>query len=771
MERVAVIGSGVMGAGIAAHLANAGMSVELLDIVPQGAADRDALARSAIARLRKAKPAPLMHADFAERIRPGNLEDHLGRVAEADWIVEVVLEDLNIKQNVFKQLEKVRKDGSIISSNTSTIPCAQLTKGMGKRFARDFMITHFFNPPRYLRLLEIVPSPTMEPERLAAFRDFADRRLGKGVVVCNDTPGFIGNRIGGYWMQCAINAAIEMGLTVEEADAVMGRPIGVPKTAVFGLLDLVGLDLVPHIAESMLATLPAEDDYRRVVTEAEANGIAATISGMIAAGYTGRKGKGGFYRLNRNDGRKVKEARSLKTGEYAPANRRVALESPKAAKQGLRTLVEYPDRGGEFAWKVLSQTLAYTASLLPEIAVAPANVDAAMRLGYGWKRGPFEMLDELGVEWFCERLAADGSAVPPLLAHGKPLYDGETQLLADGSYIAVPRDAGVLCVADLRRADKPLASNASASLWDAGDGIALLEFHSKMNAIDPLGLEMVAEAVEVVEGGDFVGLVVGNDGEHFSAGANIGLALFVANVGAWDEIGKMISGGQLAFMTLKHSSFPVVGAPSGLAIGGGCEVLLACDVIQAHSETYTGLVEVGVGLVPAWGGCKEMLRRWAAAGPHGPMAPVTKIFENVGTAKVATSAFEARDMQILRDGDGITMNRDRVLADAKTRCLEMVDGYEPPEMATHCLPGASGRTGLEMAVADLRRAGKATPHDEVVAGQLAIVLSGGNTDPTEELDDSDILDLEREAFMTLVRLPPTLARIEHMLTTGKPLRN
>ena len=351
MERAAVIGSGVMGAGIAAHLANAGVSVELLDIVPQGAADRDALARSAIARLRKAKPAPLMHADFAERIRPGNLEDHLGRVAEADWIVEVVLEDLNIKQNVFKQLEKVRKDGSIISSNTSTIPRAQLTKGMGKRFARDFMITHFFNPPRYLRLLEIVPSPTMEPERLAAFRDFADRRLGKGIVVCNDTPGFIGNRIGVYWMQCAINAAIEMGLTVEEADAVMGRPIGVPKTAVFGLLDLVGLDLVPHIAESMLATLPAEDDYRRVVAEAEANGIAASISGMIAAGYTGRKGKGGFYRLNRDGGRKVKEARSLKTGEYAPANRRVALESPKAAKQGLRTLVEYPDRGGKFAWK------------------------------------------------------------------------------------------------------------------------------------------------------------------------------------------------------------------------------------------------------------------------------------------------------------------------------------------------------------------------------------------------------------------------------------
>ena len=282
MERAAVIGSGVMGAGIAAHLANAGVSVELLDIVPQSAADRDALARSAIARLRKAKPAPLMHADFAERIRPGNLEDHLGRVAEADWIVEVVLEDLNIKQNVFKQLEKVRKDGSIISSNTSTIPRAQLTKGMGKRFARDFMITHFFNPPRYLRLLEIVPSPTMEPERLAAFRDFADRRLGKGVVVCNDTPGFIGNRIGVYWMQCAINAAIEMELTVEEADAVMGRPIGVPKTAVFGLLDLVGLDLVPHIAESMLATLPAEDDYRRVVAEAEANGIAATISGLAS---------------------------------------------------------------------------------------------------------------------------------------------------------------------------------------------------------------------------------------------------------------------------------------------------------------------------------------------------------------------------------------------------------------------------------------------------------------------------------------------------------
>ncbi len=771
MERTAVIGSGVMGAGIAAHLANAGVQVDLLDIVPEGAEDRDILARGAITRLHKAKPAPLMHADFAERIRPGNLEDHLERVAEVGWIVEAVIEDLKIKQKVFKKLEKIRKDGSFISSNTSTIPRAQLTKGMGQRFERDFLITHFFNPPRYLRLLEIVPSPVMELERLNAFRDFTDRRLGKGVVICNDTPGFIGNRIGVYWMQCAINAAIELGLTVEEADAVMGRPIGVPKTAVFGLLDLVGLDLVPHIAESMLATLPENDDYRRVVAEAEENGIATIIAGMIEADYTGRKGKGGFYRLNRDGGKKVKEARDLTTGEYAPVNRRVALESPKAAKQGLRALVEYPDKGGEYAWKVLSQTLAYTASLIPEIAGSISDVDKAMRLGYGWKRGPFEMLDTLGVEWFCERLTADGFAVPPLLAHGSPLYEHKTQLMVDGSYIAVPYAEGTLHVTDLRKAGEPLASNASASIWDAGDGIALLEFHSKMNSIDPLTLEMVAEAVELVEMGDFVGLVIGNDGEHFSAGANIGLALFVANVGAWEESDKMIRGGQLAFMTLKHSSFPVVGASSGLAIGGGCEVLLACDAIQAHAETYTGLVEVGVGLVPAWGGCKEMLRRWAEVGPHGPMAPVTRIFENVGTAKVATSAFEARDMQILRDGDGITMNRERVLADAKARCLEMVASYEPPEIATHRLAGPSGRAGLQMAVADLLRSGKATPHDGVVAGELAIVLTGGETDPTKELDDSDILDLEREAILKLMKTEPTLERIEHMLNTGKPLRN
>ena len=614
MERTAVIGSGVMGAGIAAHLANGGVQVDLLDIIPEGAEDRDVLARGAITRLHKVKPAPLMHTNFAERIRPGNLEDHLERVAEADWIIEAVVEDLKIKQKVFKKLEKVRKDGSIISSNTSTIPRAQLTKGMGQRFERDFLITHFFNPPRYLRLLEIVPSPVMELERLKAFRDFADRRLGKGVVICNDTPGFIGNRIGVYWMQCALNAAIELGLTIEEADAVMGRPIGVPKTAVFGLLDLVGLDLVPHIAESMLATLPENDDYRRVVAEAEENGIAAIIAGMIEANYTGRKGKGGFYRLNRDGGKKVKEARDLTTGKYAPVNRRVALESPKAAKQGLRTLVEYPDKGGEYAWKVLSQTLAYTASLIPEIAGSISDVDEAMRLGYGWKRGPFEMLDTLGVEWFCERLTADGLAVPPLLAHGSPLYEHKTQLMVDGGYIAVPRAEDTLHVTDLRKTGEPLASNTSASIWDAGDGIALLEFHSKMNSIDPLTLEMVAEAVELVEGGDFVGLVIGNDGEHFSAGANIGLALFVANVGAWEESDKMIRGGQLAFMTLKHSSFPVVGASSGLAIGGGCEVLLACDAIQAHAETYTGLVEVGVGLVPAWGGCKEMLCRWAEVG-------------------------------------------------------------------------------------------------------------------------------------------------------------
>ncbi len=772
IEKVAVLGAGVMGAGIAAQVANAGLSVLLLDIVPEGSADRNALARAALERMRRADPPALMQRRNAERIEIGNLADDLARVTEADWIVEAVVERLDVKRDLYRRLEALRRPGSVVSSNTSTIPLAALTEGLPERFARDFMITHFFNPPRFMRLLELVGGPLTRPEALAEVGEFCDRRLGKGVVRCKDTPGFIGNRIGIYWLQCAVIEAIRAGLAVEEADALLGRPVGIPKTGVFGLLDLVGLDLMPHVLASMDAALAPDDPFREYFE------TPAIIERMIRDGYTGRKGKGGFYRLRREGGTRVKEALDLASGEYRPAAK-ARLASLEAARSGgLRALVEHPDRGGRYARTVLARTLAYAASLVPEIADEPPAVDAAMRLGYNWKHGPFELIDRLGGTWLAEQLAAEGRAVPAFLerAAGRPCYrveGGRREYLAtSGEYRPLERPAGVLLLEDLRLAGKPLAGNASASLWDIGDGVLALEFHSKMNAIDPAILDLVAETIERLPRAHRA-LVLYNEGENFSVGANLGLVLFALNIAAWSEIEAMVRKGQETYKALKYAPFPVVGAPSGMALGGGCEVLLHCDAIEAHAESYLGLVEVGVGLIPAWGGCKEMLARWQSAprAPRGPMAPVGRVFEIVSTAQVGRSAAESRDLGFLRPGDGITMNRDRLLAAAKARALALAEGYQPPEPPEFRLPGASARAALALAVHNFRLAGKATEHDAVVAAALAEVLSGGATDVTEVLDEDRLLALEREAFVRLLHEPATVARIEHMLETGKPLRN
>jgi len=782
IEKVAVIGAGVMGSGIAAHVANAGLPVTLLDIVPKGTDNRNVIAETAVQKMLKpvkmGSPTPLMHHKNAKLISTGNIEDHLDKIEHADLIIEVVLEKLNIKQKVFKKIDKVRKKGSIVASNTSTIPRKQLVKGMPKTFAADFIITHFFNPPRYLRLLEIVAGKEVNKKKIEMVSKFCDSKLGKEVVICNDTPGFIGNRIGTYWTLIGMVEAVRMGLTVEEADAVMGRPIGAPKTGIFALGDVVGLDLIPHVTESMSSNLPEEDMYNIGVKKQKELGIEKILSSMIADGYTGRKGKGGFYRLNSESGKKIKEARNLKTGEYHKATRKVSLESVRAAKKGLRSLVEYNDKGGEYAWKVLSKTLTYAASLVPDITDTIVNVDLAMKNGFLWKKGPFEMLDDLGPSWFASRIAEDGIKVPKLLksvAKGN-FYEENKDILffgTDGKYHRVNRPRGYLTAADVKRGKEPIFRNPSASLWDMGDQIILAEFHSKMNSMDPLIMEALSEATDQCESGNYKGVVIGNDGSNFSAGANLGLSSFVTNVGAWEEAEKFVLGGQMAFMMLKHGDFPVVGASSGLAIGGGCEVLLACDAVQAHSESYIGLVEVGVGLVPAWGGCKEMITRWNndTKQPKGPMATIMKIFQNVGTAKVATSAQEAKELNFLKDSDEITMNRARVLYDAKEKCLEMIDNYEAPLPCEHHLPGPSGKAALDLAVNDLVKAGHATPHDVTVTKELSHILSGGNTDPTKTVSDDKILEMEREGIIKLMKTEGTMDRVEHMLTTGKPLRN
>ena len=782
IEKVTVIGAGLMGSGIAAQVANAGIPVNLLDIVPNDADNRNVISESAISKMLKpvklGSPSQLMHPDNADLITAGNLEDNLDLISDSDLIIEVVLEKLEIKHNVFKKIEQFRKKSSIVTSNTSTIPRNQLIEGMPSSFRQDFFIAHFFNPPRYLRLLELVAGEEVDNEKLETIIEFCDVKLGKEVVICNDTPGFIGNRIGMFWSLTAMVEAFKADLTVEEADAIMGRPIGAPKTGVFALGDVVGLDLIPHVTESLSRNLPDNDKYNLGVKEQSKLGIDLLLKEMVESGYTGRKGKGGFYRINSNNGNKVKESRNLKTGEYYTSTKS-SLESIRVAKKGLRALVEFNDKGGRYAWKVLSKTLSYAASLVPEITENIVNIDNAMKNGFLWKKGPFQMIDDLGPSWFVSRLIKEGIEVPDLLTKvgNKNFYDDNDDVNLyfniDGSYSKINNLEGHLSVKDIKRGQKPIFGNSSASLWNMGDEILLAEFHSKMNAIDPLIMEVLSEASSLCENGDFKGLVIGNDGSNFSAGANLGLFSFVANVGAWDEAEKFVFGGQMTFMMLKHGNFPVVGASSGLAIGGGCEVLLACDSIQAHSESYIGLVEVGVGLVPAWGGCKEMITRWNndPNQPKGPMASIVKIFQNIGTAKVATSAQEAKSLKFLNSNDGITMNRSRLLHDAKQKCLDLIKDYKAPLPNEHSLAGPSGKATLDLAVKDLEKAGHATSHDVTVTDYLAYILTGGDTDPTETVSDDKILEMEKEGIMALMKIEKTMDRIESMLTTGKPLRN
>jgi len=774
IHKAAVIGAGVMGSGIAAQIANAGVPVLLLDVPADNGGDRSALARNAIQRMLKTEPAPFMHKAAAKLVEPGNTEDDLGRLAEVDWIIEVVVEDLEIKRALYARIEAVRKDGSIVSSNTSTLPLSTLVEGQPERFARDFLITHFFNPPRYMRLLELVAGENTRPEALHAIEVFADRRLGKSCVLCNDTPGFVANRIGNFWIQCAVNETRDYGLSVEEADAVMSRPLGIPKTGVFGLLDLVGIDLIPKVDASLAAALPEGDAYHGIRRGWD------LLDRLIAEGSTGRKGKGGFYRLDKSGGKRVKEALNLETGDYATAAKPV-LESLSASKAGgLKALVAHPDRGGRFAWAVLSQTLAYAATHVPETTGAIHDVDRALKFGYAWKFGPFEMIDQLGAADFAARLTEEGQAVPPLLATAAEAggfyrtEGGRLQYMSvEGSYENVPRPEGVLLLEDVKRASERLIGNGSASLWDIGDGVACLEVHTKLNAIDPEVLTIIEKSIKLVAS-DYKALVVYNEGSNFSAGANIGLALFAANTALWPMIEGLVEQGQKAYRKLKHAPFPVVSAPSGMALGGGCEFLLHSDAVQAHTESYIGLVEAGVGLVPGWGGCTELLSRLAAdpKRPNGPMPPVLEAFETIGMAKVAKSAFEARELGFLREADGITFNRERLLAEAKAKALELASDYSPPEPVALTLPGPAAGAALRFALKDLRMKGAATAHDMVVAGELAEVLSGGEkADVTEPMAPEAVLALERKAFMTLIRTEPTLARMEHTLETGKPLRN
>lgn len=799
IQKVAVLGSGVMGSGIACVLANAGLPVLLIDM-PAKEGSRNALAEGAIERQLKGGAPGFAHKKFAKRVTPGNFEDDLAKLAECDWIIEVVVEKLAIKHDVYRKICAVRKKGSIVSSNTSTIPLHELLHGMPDDLAQDFIITHFFNPPRFMKLLEVVPSPQFAAERFAAFCDFADRTLGKGVVLTKDTPGFLANRIGVFWMTAGLIEAMKLGITVEEADSIMGKPLGFPKTGMFGLYDLIGIDLMPLIAQELLNTLPEQDAFRTLYQ------LPELIKTMIADGYTGRKGKGGFTRMVSDaQGKKKKEILDLATGTYR-AEKKPKLESAEAAKLGLAALFSHPDIGGRYAAAVMLQTLHYAASLIPEISDDIHSVDAAMQMGYNWKYGPFQMIDRLaaegktGTEIFAFALQKAGMSVPPLIAQalGKKLYDvaeGKRQQFSiGGKYAPVKIPDGSLMLEDLKIAGKkPVKKNASAQVWDLGDGVACLELTSKQNTWDPENLAMVATMPDFVRS-NFRALVIGGDAEHFSFGANIGYFLLACNTASWWAISDMVNQGHAAFMGLKYAPFPVVSALAGMALGGGCELNLHADAVQAHIESYPGLVEAGIGVIPGWGGCKELLLRHLEVmspqsfvvsddaqkrTPHdarpgaagGPMPAIAKAFESISMAKVAGSAAEAQEMLILNAKSRISMNRRRVLSDAKVLALELAQDYVPPTPRSVYLPGEAGYLSLKLAVDNFRASGKATAHDEVVSLALARVLTGGSTDITLAVTEQHLLQLEHDAFMELVHTQATRDRIAHMLNTSKPLRN
>ena len=761
-----------MGSGIASHVANAGVEVVLLDVVKPGEANRSGVAERAIERLLKSSPPAFMDHRNAELIQTGNVEDDLGLLADADWVAEAIVERLEVKQALYERLEGVRKPGSYLSSNTSTIPLQLLTAEMSDDLRRNFCITHFFNPVRYMRLLEIVRGPATDSDMVDVLSEFCDVSLGKGVVHCNDTPGFLGNRVGVYALQIGMTAALELGLTVEEADAVMGRPMGIPKTGVFGLYDLIGLDLMLDVAKSLTRILPADDPFHEV-----ADGLRI-IPKMVADGNTGNKGGGGFYRQATSGDVTEKQAIDLETGTYRRATRPTLAAAEAGESRGIKALVESNDRYGQYAWQVLSKTLCYAANLVPQTSAEIEPIDEAMKLGYGWLRGPFEMIDELGTKYFADKLRASGLAVPEIVAEAgdKPLYRVDNgrieQLTLDAGYVPQRRAPGAARLADTSRTTRALASNEAASLWDLGDRVGCIEFHSKANALSPTTMELVAQALEIAVR-DFQALLIYNDAPHFSVGFNLDFALDAANRGAWTELDTALLHFQNTCLALKYAPIPVISAPAGMSLGGGYEVLLHSDALQVHGNSVMGLVETLVGLVPSGGGCKELLHRWThdATTAQQAIAGATKTFELIGMGKTGTSPMDSRRHRFFAECDRVTMNRDRLLPEAKSYALEMATRYQPRSKPTFLALGARGADAFASFLDDLQAKGITTPHDLVVGARLGEVLCAGGGAENEVVSEDEMLSLERQSFIALAKTNATRARIEHILKTGRPLRN
>ncbi|HZH78324.1 MAG TPA: 3-hydroxyacyl-CoA dehydrogenase/enoyl-CoA hydratase family protein [Archangium sp.] len=792
IRKVAVLGAGVMGSGIAAHLANSGVRALLLDIVPPKAAAgedtsskayRNKFALGALANMRKQKPSPIMSEQVFSAIEVGNFEDDLGRLAECDWVIEVVKEDMAVKQALFAKVEQHARKDAIVSSNTSGLSIKGMLEGRGAEFRKRFLVTHFFNPVRYMKLLELVAGPETDPEVVKSVHRFGEEVLGKGIVYGKDTTNFIANRVGTYGMMRTISEMQKAELTIEEVDKIFGPAMGRPKSAVFRTADIVGLDTFSHVAKNCYDTL-TQDEEREVFA------IPEFLQKMVAKGMLGDKTGGGFYKKDKSAGGKDILALDLKTLEYRP-QAKVRYESLGAAKdvenvrERVATVLNGQDKAAKFAERITLDVLAYASRRIPEIADDVVNIDRGMRWGFAWDLGPFETWDAYGVKKGLARMKELGlkpaAWVEQMVASGRESFYG----VADGkdtywdipskSVKVVPENARTQRVEYLKRGNKKITGNESATLWDMGDGVTLLEFHSKMNSIDDNIIAMMNTALDETEK-NFRGLVVGNDGANYSAGANIMALLMAAKSDEFEAIRKMAAGFQAANQRMRYSPVPVVMAPFNLTLGGGAESAMGGNAIQASAELYMGLVEVGVGLIPGGGGTMQLLRNvygaYSADKDFDAFPFIKKVFLAIGTAKVATSAEEARELGFLSANDGISANRDFLLSDAKQRVLGMANaGFRAPRPTRFRLPGPSGFATIDMMLYDMELNGQVSAHDRKIAQKLARVLTGGDTSPSVLLTEERLLELELEAFLSLCGEEKTQDRLMFMLEKGKPLRN
>jgi 3-hydroxyacyl-CoA dehydrogenase len=803
IEMAAVLGAGTMGARIAAHLANAGIPCFLLDIVPkelnaeekrkgltlESRTVRNRIVLAGLEAAKKSRPAAFFTPETAQLVTPGNLEDNLAWCGEVDWIIEAVAEDLEIKRSLFSRVESVRKPGTIVSSNTSGLPIELIAKGRSEDFQQHWAGTHFFNPPRYMKLVELIPGPKTKPEVLRALDEICDLRLGKGVVVAKDTPNFIANRIGTFSMLNALRQMEALDMTVEEVDACTGPAVGWPKSATFRTADLVGLDVLVHVVRNIYENIP-DDESREMYR------VPKLVEDMLARGWLGEKTGGGFYKRVKKDGESEILTLDWHKMEYR-ARQKTKFGSIEAGKgientgDRLRALAgpalegKIGDKANQFLWSGLSETCLYAARRIPEIANRIVDVDRAMRWGFGWELGPFEMWNAIGVERMAKAMERDGKEMPPLVARvlnspKKVFYEsekGDTLYfdLASSSLKPVEVAPGIIILKSLKERTPVVRSNSGASLIDLGDGVLCCEFHSKMNSIGGDIVAMIHAGIAQLDS-DFEALVIANQAPNFSVGANLMLLLISAQEQEWDDIHMAVRQFQRVNMAIKYASRPVLVAPQGMALGGGCEISLHGARIHAAAESYLGLVEAGVGLIPGGGGTKEMLIRaneHSAGGENLDLFHALKpVFETIAMAKVSTSGEEARSLGFLRPSDLIAMNRDRQIADAKQTALAMVRaGYHPPPPAQIRVLGEEFLAAAKLAIHMLVRGEYASEYDGVVARKLAFILAGGGITSPQTVSEQYILDLEREVFVSLCGQRKTQERVAHTLKTGKPLRN